>query len=101
MKTPINPANYQSYRGLPPLAGLCSFAEAARTGLAVEACVARLKRYHYAFVRLHESSQFPGTGLGLTIVRRVIERHGGTVRAESSPGIGSTFFFSLPKSHLD
>src|SRR5438093_2510767 len=46
--------NYQSYRGLPPLAGLATIAEAAKPGLSVEACVARLKRYHYAFVRLHE-----------------------------------------------
>src|SRR5262249_13359453 len=42
------------YRGLPALAGLATFAEAARPGLGIEACVARLKRYHYAFVRLHE-----------------------------------------------
>src|SRR5881397_2944920 len=46
--------NYRSYRGLPPLAGLCSIADAARPGLSVEACVARLKRYHYAFHRLHD-----------------------------------------------
>src|SRR5450755_1951904 len=46
--------SYRSYRGLPALAGLASIAEAARPGLSVEACVARLKRYHYAFVRLHE-----------------------------------------------
>ena len=46
--------NPQSYRGLPTLAGLATIAEAARPGLGVEACVARLKRYHYAFVRLHE-----------------------------------------------
>jgi hypothetical protein len=39
--------------GIPPLAGMCSFAEAARAGLSVEACVGRLKRYHYAFRRLH------------------------------------------------
>src|SRR5437870_9820389 len=45
---------YLSYRGLPPLAGLATVAEAARPGLGVEACVARLKRYHYAFRRLHE-----------------------------------------------
>src|SRR3954453_13401464 len=45
---------YQSYRGLPPMAGLCSMREAASPGLSVEACVARLKRYHYAFKRLHE-----------------------------------------------
>src|SRR5215203_4588602 len=46
--------NYRSYRGLPTLAGLASIADAARPGLSVEACVARLKRYHYAFARLHE-----------------------------------------------
>src|SRR5947199_3517317 len=47
-------ANYQTYRGLPPLAGLATIAEAMRPGLSVEQCVARLKRYHYAFKRLHQ-----------------------------------------------
>src|ERR1700720_2119713 len=46
--------NYQSYRGLPALAGLATIADAAKPGLSVEQCVARLKRYHYAFRRLHE-----------------------------------------------
>lgn len=46
--------NHQPYRGLPPLAGLCTFAQAARPGLMIEPCVSRLKRYHYAFKRLHE-----------------------------------------------
>jgi hypothetical protein len=45
---------YKSYRGLPTLAGLATIADAAKPGLSVEACVARLKRYHYAFMRLHE-----------------------------------------------
>jgi hypothetical protein len=54
MTAPRNLADYQSYRGLPTLAGLATIAEAARPGLSVEACVARLKRYHYAFQRLHE-----------------------------------------------
>src|SRR5713226_3934008 len=48
------PAAYQSYKGLPMLAGLATVAEAARPGLGVEACVGRLKRYHYAFQRLHQ-----------------------------------------------
>ena len=43
-----------SYRGLPPLAGLATIAEASRPGLGIEECVGRLKRYHYAFKRLHE-----------------------------------------------
>jgi hypothetical protein len=47
-------AAYQTYRGLPALAGLATVAEAGRPGLGVEACVARLKRYHYAFLRLHQ-----------------------------------------------
>jgi hypothetical protein len=45
---------YQSYRGLPTLAGLAGLAQAMRPGLSIENCVARLKRYHYAFLRLHE-----------------------------------------------
>jgi hypothetical protein len=45
---------YRSYRDLPALAGLCTMEEAARPGLSVEQCVARLKRYHYAFKRLHQ-----------------------------------------------
>src|SRR5438552_913906 len=52
--TAINLSTYKSYRGLPSLAGIASIAEAAKPGLGVEACVSRLKRYHYAFVRLHQ-----------------------------------------------
>ena len=46
--------NYQPYRNLPALAGVASFADAMRSGLSVEACVGRLKRYHYTLKRLHE-----------------------------------------------
>ena len=53
MKTP-DLSTYETYRGLPPLAGLATIAEAARPGLSIEECVTRLKRLHYAFVRLHE-----------------------------------------------
>ncbi|EEF62129.1 hypothetical protein [Pedosphaera parvula] len=45
---------YQTYRNLPALAGICSMPEAMKPGLSVEACVTRLKRYHYAYKRLHE-----------------------------------------------
>jgi hypothetical protein len=45
---------YQSYRNLPTLAGICTMPEAMKPGLSIEECVARLKRYHYAFKRLHE-----------------------------------------------
>ncbi|MEO8425776.1 MAG: hypothetical protein ABI651_01560, partial [Verrucomicrobiota bacterium] len=45
---------YTSYRNLPVLAGICSMTEAMNPGLSVEQCVSRLKRYHYAFKRLHQ-----------------------------------------------
>src|SRR5688572_24965821 len=47
-------STYQPFHGLPALAGLATFDEAQRPGLSVEECVRRLKRYHYAFKRLHE-----------------------------------------------
>ena len=45
---------YKSYRNLPVLAGVCPMTEAMKPGLSVEECVRRLKRYHYAFKRLHQ-----------------------------------------------
>ncbi|QDU19581.1 hypothetical protein [Urbifossiella limnaea] len=53
MPDPKPLAGYTSYKNLPPLAGLCSVEEAAKPGLSVEECVRRLKRFHYAFRRLH------------------------------------------------
>ena len=66
---------YQTYRNLPPLAGLCSMEDAQRVGMAVEECVRRLKRFHYAFRRLHEifTALTEQLGLKLEAEREMVE----------------------------